>query len=182
MRSASYVLALATLLNFVNYIDRFILAAVLPRIKSELVLNDFQLGMLANRIPASSYFITLAAVSGGSGDRAIAAAPDRQRRVAALEPGHCGCRAGARHRTAPGRGASPASASARRHARDASRRRCWPIPFPAGAARQGVSAIFHVAIPVGAAVGFLLGGAARAGVWRGAWRLSAVGLPGLALA
>src|SRR4029077_18218678 len=56
-RSASYVLALATLLNFVNYIDRFILSAVLPRIKSDLVLNDFQLGMLANAFLVA-YFLT----------------------------------------------------------------------------------------------------------------------------
>ncbi len=90
MRSASYVLALATLLNFVNYIDRFILAAVLPRIKSELVLNDFQLGMLANAFLVA-YFIT-SPLFGRLGDRRsrprlIAAG------VAALEPGHRGCRA-----------------------------------------------------------------------------------------
>jgi MFS family permease len=67
LRSASYVLALATLLNFVNYIDRFILAAVLPRIKSELVLNDFQLGMLANAFLVA-YFIT-SPLFGRLGDR-----------------------------------------------------------------------------------------------------------------
>ena len=68
-RSAAYVLALSTLLNFVNYIDRFILAAVLPRIKSELVLNDFQLGMLANAFLVA-YFIT-SPLFGRLGDRGL---------------------------------------------------------------------------------------------------------------
>ena len=67
LTSASYVLVLATLLNFVNYIDRFILSAVLPRIKSDLLLNDFQLGMLANAFLVA-YFIT-SPLFGRLGDR-----------------------------------------------------------------------------------------------------------------
>ena len=56
-RAAYYGLAIVTLLNFVNYIDRYILAAVLPRIKTDLVLSDFQLGMLANAFLVT-YFAT----------------------------------------------------------------------------------------------------------------------------
>src|SRR5207244_2114872 len=50
-----------------NYIDRFILAAVLPRIKTDLLLTDFQLGLLANAFLVS-YFIT-SPLFGRLGDR-----------------------------------------------------------------------------------------------------------------
>ena len=45
--AAYYGLAVVTVLNFLNYIDRYILAAVLPRVQSELALTDFQAGLLA---------------------------------------------------------------------------------------------------------------------------------------
>src|SRR3954471_5888313 len=54
---ATHALLVVTLLNFLNYIDRFILAAVLPRVKSEFALTDFQLGLLANAFLVA-YFIT----------------------------------------------------------------------------------------------------------------------------
>ena len=174
MRSASYVLALATLLNFVNYIDRFILAAVLPRIKSELDLNDFQLGMLANAFLVA-YFIT-SPLFGRLGDRR-----SRPRLIAAgvfvwsLATAAAGlarsftqlvvARAGVGVGEAAYATISPALLA---------------DFFPAE--RRGRAfAIFYVAIPVGAAVGFLLGGALER--WFG-WRAAflAVGLPGLALA
>src|SRR5207237_3651309 len=50
-----------------NYIDRFVLAAVLPRVKVELVLTDFQLGLLANAFLVA-YFVT-SPVFGVLGDR-----------------------------------------------------------------------------------------------------------------
>jgi MFS family permease len=174
MRSASYVLALATLLNFVNYIDRFILAAVLPRIKSELGLNDFQLGMLANAFLVA-YFIT-SPLFGRLGDRR-----SRPRLIAAgvavwsLATAAAGlarsftqlvvARAGVGVGEAAYATISPALLA---------------DFFPAE--RRGRAfAIFYVAIPVGAAVGFLLGGALeRLFGWRAAFL--AVGLPGLALA
>src|SRR5438128_9446661 len=55
--AAYYGLAIVTLLNFLNYIDRFILAAVLPSVKAELALTDFQLGLLANAFLVA-YFVT----------------------------------------------------------------------------------------------------------------------------
>src|SRR5260370_1234766 len=56
-RGAGYALWVVTSLNFLNYIDRFILAAVLPRIKVEFLLTDFQLGLLANSF-LIAYFLT----------------------------------------------------------------------------------------------------------------------------
>src|SRR5438552_2911151 len=66
-RAAYYGLAIVTLLNFVNYIDRYILAAVLPRIKTDLALSDFQLGLLANAF-LTTYFVT-SPLFGRLGDR-----------------------------------------------------------------------------------------------------------------
>src|SRR5262249_40292818 len=65
--AALYALGVVTILNFLNYIDRFILAAVLPRVKTELVLTDFQLGLLAN-VFLVSYFAA-SPVFGVLGDR-----------------------------------------------------------------------------------------------------------------
>src|SRR5437773_12107977 len=64
---ATYALLVVTLLNFLNYIDRFILAAVLPRVKTEFVLTDFQLGLLANAFLVA-YFVT-SPLFGRLGDR-----------------------------------------------------------------------------------------------------------------
>ena len=41
------VLILLTAINYLNYIDRFILSAVLVSIKADLGLSDFQAGLLA---------------------------------------------------------------------------------------------------------------------------------------
>src|SRR5215510_12865535 len=65
--AAYYGLAIVTVLNFLNYIDRWILAAVAPRVKAELALSDFELGLLANAFLVA-YFIT-APVFGVLGDR-----------------------------------------------------------------------------------------------------------------
>ena len=65
--AAFYALGVVTILNFLNYIDRYILAAVLPRVKAELVLTDFQLGLLANAFLVA-YFVT-SPVFGVLGDR-----------------------------------------------------------------------------------------------------------------
>ena len=46
-RAAYYGLAIVTLLNFLNYVDRYILAAVLPRMQSELRMTNTQAGLLA---------------------------------------------------------------------------------------------------------------------------------------
>jgi predicted MFS family arabinose efflux permease len=45
--SIRYVLAILTLANLVSYLDRTVLAVLLPQIKQSLVLTDLQLGLLS---------------------------------------------------------------------------------------------------------------------------------------
>jgi MFS family permease len=51
------VLVLLTGLNFINYLDRFILAAVLPRVQADLGLSNFEGGLLAT-VFLLGYFVT----------------------------------------------------------------------------------------------------------------------------
>ncbi len=174
MRMRYYALALVTLLNFLNYIDRFILAAVLPRVKTELVLTDFQLGLLANAFLVA-YFVT-SPVFGVLGDRL-----SRPRLMAA------GVSAWS---------IATAAAGLTRNFAQLLVARAWVGVGEAAYAtispallsdyfprsqRGRAFAIFYVAIPVGSAAGFLLGGALEhAFGWRAAFY--AVGLPGVAVA
>ena len=57
LRSPSGILTLLTALNFLNYLDRFVLAAVLERIQSELHLSNAMSGGLAT-IFLLGYFLT----------------------------------------------------------------------------------------------------------------------------
>src|SRR5437867_6412728 len=172
--AARFALGVVTILNFLNYIDRYILSAVLPRVKSELVLTDFQLGLLAN-IFLVSYFVA-SPLFGALGDRlsrprlmsagvtawsmATAAAGFTANFVQLLI-----ARAGVGIGEAAYATISPALLS---------------DYFPR-AQRGRAFAVFYVAIPVGSAAGFLLGGALeRAFGWRAAFY--AVGLPGIVLA
>ncbi len=173
MRMRYYALALVTLLNFLNYIDRFVLAAVLPRVKTELVLTDFQLGLLANAFLVA-YFVT-SPVFGVLGDRL-----SRPRLMAA------GVSAWS---------VATAAAGLTRNFAQLLMARAWVGVGEAAYAtispallsdffprpqRGRAFAIFYVAIPVGSAAGFLLGGALEhAFGWRAAFY--AVGLPGVAL-
>src|SRR5712692_10464359 len=173
-RGATYVLLVVTLLNFLNYIDRFVLAAVLPRVKTELVLTDFQLGLLANAFLVA-YFVT-SPVFGILGDRL-----SRPRLMAA------GVSAWS---------VATAAAGLTRNFAQLLIARAWVGVGEAAystvspallsdyylRSRRGRAfAIFYVAIPVGAASGFLLGGALeRAFGWRVAFYV--VGLPGIVLA
>src|SRR5438132_7589727 len=173
-RGATYALLVVTLLNFLNYIDRFILAAVLPRVKTELVLTDFQLGLLANAFLVA-YFLT-SPVFGVLGDRL-----SRPRLMAA------GVSAWS---------VATAAAGLTRNFVQLLVARAWVGVGEAAystispallsdyyprSERGRAFAIFYVAIPVGAASGFLLGGALeRAFGWRVAFY--AVGLPGIVLA
>jgi MFS family permease len=173
-RMSSYGLAVVTLLNLVNYVDRYILAAVLPRIKTELALSDFQLGLLSNAFLVS--YIATSPLFGRLGDR------------------------GSRPRLLAGAGAlwslaTAAAGLARNFAQLVAARAGVGVGeaayttiapslladyFPVE--RRGRTfAIFYMAIPVGAAIGFLLGGVLeRQFGWRGAFY--AVGLPGLIVA
>ena len=57
IRRPGSIVALLTALNFLNYIDRLILGAVLPSVKAELGLSNFQSGLLAT-IFLLGYFVT----------------------------------------------------------------------------------------------------------------------------
>jgi MFS transporter, Spinster family, sphingosine-1-phosphate transporter len=51
------LLVLLTALNFVNYLDRYVLAAVLPRVQADLHLSSFQAGLLYT-IFLSTFLVT----------------------------------------------------------------------------------------------------------------------------
>jgi MFS family permease len=172
--AAYYGLAVVTLLNFLNYIDRYILAAVVPRVQNELALTDFQGGLLAPAFLVA-YFIT-APIFGALGDRIS--------RTRLMAVGVCAWSVAtaatglmrsfgqlliARSFVGIGEAAyatiSPALLS---------------DYFPR-AQRGRAFAVFYVAIPVGAAAGYLLGGLIEPALgWRAAFYV--VGLPGIAMA
>ena len=172
--AARFALGVVTILNFLNYIDRFILSAVLPRVKSELVLTDFQLGLLAN-VFLVSYFVA-SPLFGALGDRLsrprLMSAGVAAWSMATAAAGFTAdfaqlliARAGVGIGEAAYATISPALLS---------------DYFPR-TQRSRAFAVFYVAIPVGSAAGFLLGGTLeRVFGWRAAFY--AVGLPGIALA
>src|SRR5436190_3516338 len=172
--AAYYGLAIVTLLNFLNYIDRFILSAVLPRIQSDLGLTNRQAGLLATAFLVA-YFIT-SPIFGVLGDRV-----SRTRLMAvgvgawSLATAATGIMRNfsqlmmARSFVGVGEAAyatiSPALLS---------------DYFPRSK-RGRAFAVFYVAIPVGAAIGYLLGGLIEPALgWRAAFYV--VGLPGILLA
>lgn len=67
IRSPRAILALLTLLNFVNYLDRFLIAAVAPKIQESLRLDDEQIGSVTSAFMLG-YFLTSPAF-GWLGDR-----------------------------------------------------------------------------------------------------------------
>ena len=173
--AAAYGLGLMTLLNFVNYIDRYVLPAVAPRIKEELSLTDTQLGFLGSAF-LFSYFIA-SPLFGWMGDRL-----SRTRLMACrrgdLEPGHRRRRPGAELRADGDR-----AGRGRRRAKPRtppSRRRSFPTTTrPSGAAASSRSSTWR--FPSAAPSGYLLGGLLESHFgWRTAF--FAVGLPGLLLA
>ncbi|HVT10065.1 MAG TPA: MFS transporter [Polyangia bacterium] len=167
-------LAILTGLNFLNYVDRFIPAAVMPSIISALKLTDARAGSLSTLFILSYSVISPAA--GFFGDR-------RPRfRLAAL---------GVLIWSAAtfGSGLAPTYlalvvARALTGVGEASYTVVTPSlvsDFYPAARRGRALAIFYAAIPVGSALGYVLGGAinARFG-WR--WAFFMAGLPGMALA
>ena len=172
--AAAYGLGLMTLLNFVNYIDRYVLPAVAPRIKEELSLTDTQLGFLGSAF-LFSYFVA-SPLFGWMGDRFS------RTRLMALG-------------VAVWSLATAGGGLARNFLQMAFARGTVGVGEASYAAispalisdyyppeRRGrVFAIFYLAIPVGSAVGYLLGGLLESHFgWRTAF--FAVGLPGLVLA
>ena len=174
MRSAYYGLTVVTLLNFLNYVDRSILAAVLPRMQSELELTNTQAGLLATAF-LIAYFVTSPAF-GALGDRLS------RTRLMAFGVGVWS--------------AATAATGLMQSFRQLMIARSWVGIGEAAYAtispallsdyfprslRGRAFAVFYVAIPVGFAAGYLLGGWIEPALgWRAAFYV--VGLPGVAMA
>lgn len=167
------VLAFLTGVNLLNYIDRQILYAVFPPIQAELRLSDTQLGLLASAF--MWVYLSTAPIFGLLADRW-----SRPRLMglgvgiwsvatvfSGLARSHMELFIG---RAAVGIGEASYGAVAPALLSDAFGR----------SQRGRVLAIFSMAIPVGSALGYLLGGILeQAFGWRAAFLI--VGLPGLVL-
>lgn len=168
------VLALLTGINLINYLDRYVIAAVGPKLQEDLELSDFQFGLVINAFMIG-YFAT-SPLFGALGDRrprkglisagiaifslATAASGLMRSFVTML---------GARFAVGVG---------------EASYGTLAPTIIDDLAPPERKSrwlAVFYVAIPVGSAIGFLLGGAIEhAYGWQSAFFVA--GAPGLLFA
>lgn len=174
-RAAVYGLSLLTLLNFVNYIDRSILSAVLASIRAEFALSYTAGGFIATAF-LTAYFIT-SPIFGRLGDRLS------RTRLMALGVGVWSI-------------ATAGAGLARSYVQLLLSRAIVGVGEAAyasispalisdyyPASRRGRAfAIFYVAIPVGMAVGYVLGGEIEHAFhsWRSVFFI--VGLPGVLLA
>ncbi len=166
-------LAFLTGLNLFNYMDRYVLASVVPPLKAELGFTDAEIGWLTSAFMIG-YFAT-APVFGYLGDRwprkGLIAFGVAFWSLGTVLSGFCNgfwellaCR------VLVGLGEASYAVLAPAWLADS---------FPAER-RNNAMTIFYVAIPVGAALGYMVGGAALA---HGGWRTGFmwVGVPGLLL-
>jgi len=167
------VLGLLLAVNLLNYTDRYVLAALLPAIQRDLALSDAQAGGLASAFMA--VYMLAALPIGYIADRWgrplwISAGVGLWSLATAASGLAGGFRSLFMTRAAVGIGES-----------------CYGAVSPAFVAehyppqkRGRIMAYFSMAIPVGSALGYVLGGAlGQAWGWRRAF--FALGLPGLAL-
>jgi predicted MFS family arabinose efflux permease len=167
-------LAILTGLNFLNYLDRFIPAAVMPAIIAALHIRDSQAGSLS-----TLFILTYSVVSPGAGWLA-----DRRQRFQLAAIGVF-----VWSLATVGSGLAPTFAAlVLARALTGVGEASYVVVTPSlvsdyyPAARRGRAlAIFYAAIPVGSALGYVLGGAinARFG-WR--WAFFLAGAPGALLA
>ncbi|MGH9366466.1 MAG: MFS transporter, partial [Thermoanaerobaculia bacterium] len=175
VRAARLGLVVLTLLNLFNYLDRFVISALVESLKrSELALSDTQLGSLA-----SAFLLVYMLASppfGVLGDRGP------RPRLLALGVGiwSLATALGGFARSFAGLFAARAAVGVGEAAYGSIAPALLSDYFPARL-RGRVFAIFFAAIPVGSAAGYILGGLAdqRFG-WRAAFWIA--GLPGLLLA
>src|SRR5215813_11168548 len=162
-RAAYYGLAVVTLLNFLNYIDRLILAAVLPRMQSELGLTNAQAGLLATAFLVA-YFIT-SPIFGVLGDHL-----SRTRLMAVgVSAWSVATAATGMMRTFSQLLATRSFVGIGEAAYATISPALLSDYFPRSQ-RGRAFAIFYVAIPVGAASGYLLGGLVEPALgWRAAF-------------
>lgn len=175
LRGAKAALVILTLLNLLNYLDRFVLASLVESLKaSELHLNDKQLGALATGF-ILVYMLT-APIFGTLGDR-------KQRpRLLAIGVGiwSLATAMGGLARSFGALFAARSSVGIGEAAYGTIAPALLADHFPKEK-RGRVFAIFFAAIPIGSAAGYMLGGLADAKFgWRSAFFIA--GAPGLVLA
>jgi MFS family permease len=178
IRRPSFILALLTALNLLNYLDRFILAAVLPKVQDDLHLSYALAGglftvFLIGYFATSPIFGIVADRAGPGGRKALLALGIGIWSVATIASGL------ARSATAM------VAARAVVGVGEASYATISPalIDDVAPADQKGRwMAIFSAAVPIGSAMGYLLGGVVlgMTGNWRDVFLVA--GGPGLALA
>ncbi len=167
------ILAILTGINLFNYMDRTVLAAVLPNVQTSLDLKDFEGGALATAF-LIGYFVTSPSFG------ALADAAPRIRTalmalgvfvwsIATVLSGHAhGFWSMIAARALVGVG-------------EASYAVIGPTIIDEIAPEKSKSrnlAVFYLAIPIGSALGYVLGGAlAKAFTWRGAFNVA--GAPGI---
>lgn len=174
MSESRKALTLLTTVNYLNYIDRYILAAVLTSIQADLLLSDMQAGLLASAFMVAYMFA--APFFGWLGDnrprnRILAFGIALWSLATAL--------------TGLARGFVTVAASRFLLGVGESAFTTVSIPFLSEHFSEGrkgrALAIFSSAIPVGAALGYVLGGLLGESFgWRAAFFI--VGLPGVFLA
>lgn len=174
LRYAGCALALLTGINILNYIDRYIVSAILPDLKDALSLTDARAGMIGSAFMA--VYLATSPVFGSLGDRW----PRRWIVAGAVALWSVATALGGMVR-------SFAQLLVCRGLVGVGEAGYGPVSptliadyFPA-ARRGSMLSIFYAAIPVGAALGYILGGAiAKHLGWR--YVFYVVGLPGIALA
>jgi predicted MFS family arabinose efflux permease len=173
-RAARLSLALLTGLNLLNYFDRYLLSALLPRVQASLGLDNFQAGLAGSAFMLG--YCILSPVFGYLGDRGR-----RERLISSaiaiwsLATATSGAARGFASlvglRGLVGVGEAGYATLAPTLIDDMA---------PEGKTSRHL-AVFYVALPVGAALGYGLGGVLEAAVgWRRAFFFA--GLPGLLLA
>lgn len=172
-RRATYTLAVLTFINFFNYMDRWVVAAVVEPVKRDLGLSDTQMGMIGSGFIIA--FTLVSPVFGFLGDRK-ARPPLIALGVAlwSLATGLAGFARGfwtlfaARSTVGVGEAAYGAIAPALLADR---------FPYEQ---RGRIMAVFFAAVPVGSAAGYVLGGVADHHFgWRAAFWMA--GFPGILL-
>ena len=177
IRSPVAILVLLTTLNLLNYIDRYVMAAVLPKVQDDLHLSNFMGGSLFT-VFLIGYFVT-SPIFGTLADRTGPGGRTRLLAVGVVVWSAATIASGlAHHATAL------VAARAVVGVGEASYVTIAPtlIDDVATPSQRGRwMAIFSAAIPVGSALGYIVGGAVEhSHGWRAAFFVA--GAPGLALA
>ena len=172
--SRSGIVWLLTGLNLLNYLDRYVITAVSPRIQAELELSDFQTGAIASAFMLG-YFVT---------SPAFGALGDRYARRGLISLG-VGLWSVATAASGLARGfVSMIAARISVGVGEASYATLAPTiidDVTDAASKNRWLAVFYAAIPVGSALGFALGGFVEAN-WGWRTALFVAGAPGIALA